>query len=230
VDQAPIVGDVIFLRITEGVMKSALYGVLLGVLLVGPSRGDDKDKPEVETPFFPLKEGTTWNYRVIDGSNKEQKFTVKVTGFETKDGNRCAKLETRRDKDLVSTEFITVKKDGIYRCEFAGGKVDPPLLFFKFEDKDPKKAPKPNENWEIKSKVEGKEFTGKAIAGEAKGVKVPAKTFDTVTVTIKDLKVDNQSANIVYYFAPEFGMVKQEIDIGGQKLKVELEKFEEAKK
>jgi hypothetical protein len=204
--------------------------MLLGVLLVGPARGDDKDKPEVETPFFPLKDGSTWSYRVTDGSNKEQKFTVKVTGYETKDGNKCAKLETRRDKDLVSTEFVTVKKDGVYRCEYAGGKIDPPMLFFKFQDKDPKKAPKPNENWKIESKVDGKEFKGTCVAGEAKGVKVPAKTYDTVTVTIKDMKVDNMVATVVYYFAPEVGMVKQEIEYGGQKLRVELEKYEEGKK
>jgi hypothetical protein len=204
-------------------MKVASYCLLLGLLLAAPARG--QKPPANETPFFPLKKDSVWNYKTSNG----QKFTVKVAGFETSGKDECARLETRRDKDLVSTELVTVRKDGAYRCEFAGGKVDPPLCFLRFDTADLTKPPKINENWKFKSKVDGKDTEGTFVVGQAKDLKIGKKTYDAVTVTTKDMKVDMQSVVITYYFARNVGMVKQTIDIGGTTITVELED-EEAKK
>jgi hypothetical protein len=59
---------------------------------------------------------------------------------------------------------------------------------------------------------------------------VGEKTYDTVTVTGSGLKVEGQNVGLTYYFAPKVGMVKQVFDIGGSKVELELEKFEEPKK
>lgn len=205
-------------------MKVALQCLLLAGLLAGPAHG--QEKPKEENPYFPLKEGAVWSYKTSAG----QKVTVKVAGFEKKGEDVCAKLEWRRGTDLVSTEFIAVRKDGVYRTEFAGGKVDPALPFLKSQG-DATRAPKPGENWTFKSKIDGKdEVTGSFVTGEAKGVKVPSGTYDTVTVTSKELKIDNQAVVITYYFAPKVGLVKQIVDIGGTKTELELEKYEEKEK
>jgi hypothetical protein len=201
-------------------MKVATHCLLLIVLLSAPARG--QDKVPFETPFFPLKKDAVWSYKTSNGKS----FTVKVAGFEKSGDNVCARLETRRDKDLVSTELVTVKKDGVYRCEFAGGKVDPPLCFLRFDTSDLTKPPKNNENWKFDSKVDGKDTKGSFVVGEAKGLKVGKETYDAITVTTKDMKVEMQGVVITYYFAPKVGLVKQTIDIGGTIVTVELDKYE----
>ena len=61
-------------------------------------------------------------------------------------------------------------------------------------------------------------------------VKVPAGEYkDYLTVSSEGLKIDNQTVSITYYFAAKVGMVKQVVEVGGTKVTVELEKFEEKK-
>ncbi len=61
-------------------------------------------------------------------------------------------------------------------------------------------------------------------------VKVPAGEFKkVVTVTSKDLKANGVPLNITYYFAEKVGMVKQVVELSGQKVIIELERFDMAK-
>lgn len=196
-------------------MKSFVYGVAF--LLAGTAFAQDKPKLEKKTSYFPLDEGSSWTYTV-----QGKTVVTKVVGFEKVGEDVCAKLETRNGKDLVATEYFTVKDDGVYRCQFADKKVTPPVAILKLPVKN-------NDTWKFKSKVGDQETEGGFTVGESKGLKIGKMTYDAITVTSKDLKIDNQPVTTTYYFADKVGLVKQVVDIAGSKVELELEKFEEKK-
>ncbi len=198
-------------------MKTVAYrmGLLAGLLIVSAAPAEDKIKEE--TPYFPLKEGSVWTY-----SSQGKTFVTKLTGTEKSGEEMGARLETRRGSDLVSTELVTVRKDGVYRLEFAGKKFTPPVCFLRLPVKN-------NDTWKFESKVGEQETKSTFKFGEAKGVKVKFGTFDTITVS-GDLKADGQGVSVTYYFAKDVGMVKQTIVIGTTTVDLELDKYEVVKK
>jgi hypothetical protein len=203
-------------------MKVVSYPALLVALLLAAAA------PAQDPSYFPLKEGHTWTYRVIGGKESKAPVVMKVAGFEKVGDDRCARLEMRRDKDLITTELFTVRKDGVYRVEFGGTRITPPVCLLKLPLKS-------GENWKVDSKIGERDFKAVFVAGTEK-LKLTAdvggkktEISDTVTVTIKDLKVEGQALTTTYYFAEKIGMVKQVVDVGGTRIELELEKFEEGK-
>jgi len=189
------------------------FAFCLFLLIVPAISAQEKLTIKEETAYFPLKEGSSWTY-----SYRDKKFVTKVAGFEKSGDDVCARLETRRDKDLVSTELVTVRKDGVYRVEFSGKKFTPPVRFLMLPVKK-------DESWKIESKVGEQDIKGGFKFGESKSIMVKGTTYDTISV-IGDLKVDGQNTSVTYYFAEKVGMVKQTIDIGGTKVELELDKPE----
>jgi hypothetical protein len=216
-------------------MKVASLGLLLA-LLAPAAWAQDPSKLTIteSTPYFPLTAGNTWTYKVT-GGKEGGPVEVKVAGFEkvkTREGDKdieevCARLETRRDKDLVATELYTVRKDGVFRVAYANMKLNPPVCVIKIPIKK-------GDGWDFKSKVgegdKAPEVEGRFELGEHKGLKIGEKTYDTITVTSKTLKIDNQELTTTYYFAEKIGMIKQEVEISGKKVTLELDKFDEGKK
>jgi DUF3108-like len=206
-------------------LKFTLVPILAALLLtVSPSHGQDKTKEEGRD-YFPLKEGMSWTYKTGDRS-----IIVRVTGFDKKNTARAILKTYFKDKDkeeLVATEHVGIatlnKEHGVYRFSFEGSEAEPPLLFLPLPPKDKKK-------WQVESKIGGRTVKGSFVLGEQKDVKVPAGTYNTVTVTSENLMIDSDNASIKYYFAPKVGMVKQEVTAGDLKQTIELQKFEEGKK
>jgi hypothetical protein len=192
---------------------------------------DDKKDPakEATTDYYPLKEGMTWTYKA-DGKT----ITVTVAGSEKKGKQpvSCYRLETREKKgdksELIATEYVAVKEDGVYRYAFEGTDADPPLRFLKLP------VDSANKKWTFESKVGGSDVKGSFTqAKETKPVNVPAnkKPYEDVySVTSEGLSIDNQKVSIIYYFAAKVGMIKQEVEVGGTKVTIELEKVEESTK
>ena len=98
-------------------------------------------------------------------------------------------------------------------------------------------APKKGEDWQswpVESKMETQVFKGEFQAGEQKDVKVPflytegkPRVYPTaVTVTGKNLDVNGVKMDLTYYFVENVGMIKQEINMVGKKIVIELEKFQ----
>jgi hypothetical protein len=190
--------------------RLALYLLLLIVPAVS---AQEKLSIKEETPYFPLKEGSVWTYSISGRT-----FTKKVVGFEKSGDDVCARLEMRRGKDLVSSELMTVRKDGVYRVEFSGKKCTPPVCLLKLPIKK-------DETWKFDTKVGESETKGSFKLGEARSVKVKGTTYEAVTVT-GDMKVDNQNATVTYYFAEKFGLVKYTLVLGTITVEQDLEKYE----
>jgi hypothetical protein len=167
------------------------------------------------TPYFPLQVGNVWHYRA-----GENQFTLRVTRHEKIGGVMCARVEMVMNKKKVADEHLGVGADGLARYAVAGKEVKPPILLLKLPVKD-------GNTWKVESKFDGKLLRGSFTEGSAE-VKVPAGKYQAVTVTAADLEVDGVKMGLTYYFAENVGMVKQAIDLAGQKILVELEKFDKA--
>lgn len=206
------------------------------LLAAGPALGQDKAKesPKPSTEYYPLKKGAAWTYRTGGKT-----VTVRVAGFEDfqekKDSPKdvCARLEyvtrdgtgSQAKEILIATEAVTVREDGVYRCLAGGLRKTPPLCFLRLPIRS-------GEKWGFDSKVGGQEIKGGFVEGTAKAVKVPAGTYDTVTVASRGdtMRIDGQVVRITYYFAAKVGLVKQVVEIGGATTTLELVKYEEPKK
>jgi hypothetical protein len=170
-----------------------------------------------ETPYFPLQVGNTWHYKAGD-----VKFSQKVAKHETADNIPCARVETIVDGKPAAFEHVAVKEDGVYRVSLGGRRTEPPVRFLKL-------PPKSGETWAVESKVLGRTVKCTFKSG-AEEVKVPAGTYLAVTAASTDLEVNGLKGSVTFYFAKDVGMVKEVIEMSGQKkVEIELEKFEPAK-
>ncbi len=193
-------------------------GLALPLLLVLGTAARTADKAP-ETPYFPLKVGDSWDYRMGD-----TKFTLKVAKFEEVDKQNCARVEMTVGGKVHSYDLIAVKADGVYRYVTDGNKADPPVCFLKL-------APKKDETWKVESTVAGMgKLTGTFKSGEVDELKVGDKKYEKlITVSGDDLVAGGQKIIVTYYFAKDVGMVKQTLSVNGQQAVIELEKFEAGK-
>jgi hypothetical protein len=195
----------------------------------------DKDAPAAKAPaveapkmettaLYPLNVGTKWHYKIGDN-----RYTLTVTKFEKIGDYNCARVEQIVDDKVTAVEHIAVTKEGVVRVAYDDKRAEPPLLFLKLPAKK-------GETWKVDSvvgkteKSPGERVTGTFEEGELPRVAVPAGYNDLViTSSSKDLDANGQKLKFTYYFGKNVGMIKQEIEIGDQKVIIELERFDPAK-
>jgi hypothetical protein len=178
--------------------------------------------PSKESPYYPLKKGTTWTFKAPTKMGGAQTITVQVTGGD-KDG---AKVETIiKDKDgkdkSVASETVVVQDDGLYRTTVNGVKSDAPVRFLKL-------PPKKGESWEVETKIQGQAVKGTFSADEEE-VTVPAGKYKAIKVEAKDFSVAGLKTTIACWYAEKVGIVKQSFRVGDTEVVLELEKFAEGK-
>lgn len=191
-------------------MKRIVIGIV-GLVLVG---GAAALAQNAEPSYYPLKVGSKWTYRV-----GEQRMVLEVKRLDEVDGVKCAVLETRAD-NLIFSEHVAPAADGIYRYKAQDSKIVPPICFFKL-------PPQRGQTWEVDSTA-GKLRVQGAFRMDEVEVAVPAGKFKTF-VSKFDVKQEGQTVGISIHLAQGIGMVKQIMDISGQQVVVELEKYEEGK-
>ncbi len=192
-------------------------------------KDDKKDtKGSKAEPFdFPLKVGTTWIYRVA-----ENRYFLRVAKMETVGKQECARVEMRIGDKVVSFEHLASAKvpagsdqegaPAILRFSFEGKEATPPIPLLLL---DGKKA------WSINSKLDGKELKGvfrkeyvSSDDPKKPAVRVPAGEYKSaIKVYADNLKVNGVDLSITYWFVSGVGMVKQEAEMAGQKVIIELE-------
>jgi hypothetical protein len=190
----------------------------LSVLIVmaasfAPVHGQDKIE---ETPYYPLKVGNTWTYT---GPNKIT-LVNKVVAHEKIGTVMCAKIETYVDGKSVAFEHIATTKDGIYRYSLNGMQADKPILILKL-------PPMKGDEWKIDAKFGNDTVTGAMKTTEEK-VTVQGKTYEAYVAGGK-LEAGGQTIDAANYFAKDVGVVKIKMDVLGQMISIELDKFEPAK-
>jgi hypothetical protein len=171
-----------------------------------------------ESPYYPLQVGTVWQYRAGDNF-----FNLRVARHEKVGDVWCARVELVLDGRVASSEDVAVAPDGIYRYRFEGKEARPPLCILKL-------PPGKEKTWKVESKLAGPRNGEQTLKGTFKAgreeVTVPAGKYRAVTATGQDLEADGMKLNVTYYFAENVGMVKQVLETAGQKMVIELMKFE----
>ncbi|MBL8798616.1 MAG: hypothetical protein JNM56_32265 [Planctomycetia bacterium] len=191
-----------------------LAGLLLSFNLAGAA--DDKLK---ESTYFPLKVGTKWHYRVGPA-----KLTLQVAKHEKVGDVLCALIETLKDGNIVATEHVAVRDDGVFRYTIAGQKPEMPFQVLKL-------PPKKGDTWKVAVKIGNEELKGEFVSGEEE-VEVPAGKYQAVTATSKGFQAPDGEGNMQdlsfkFWYAPKVGQVKQTIKIGKRpEIAIELERYE----
>ena len=192
-----------------------------------PKTPDAKPSDIKTSPYYPMQDGSSWNYKAGDS-----KFTLKAVKHEKVGTTMCARIETVQEGKVVGSEDVFVKDDGVYRLASDDKVIDPPVMILKLTG--PKSEPPKNDAWNVESHADtstGKE-TLKGTFAESDGVEVtvPAGKYTTVMVACDDLDANGAKYSFKTYYAKDVGMVKQEIEAGGLKVAIELDKYEAAPK
>jgi len=199
-------------------MKRIISSLTL-LLLLGLVSARAADDTVLETPYYPLKVGSKWTYKVGGSA-----FTIEVAKHEKVGDVMCALLETSKDGQVVTSEHVGVKTDGVYRYTISGQKPDAPFRILKLPAKK-------GESWKVEAKIAGQGFNGSFTAGDA-DITTPAGKFKTVTAFSDGFEVPDPNGGTLkitfkFWFAEKVGLVKQTIGVGDRpEVVIELEKYE----
>jgi hypothetical protein len=200
-------------------MKKTALALLALTLGFVPTRAEDKQS---ESPWFPMKVGTAWDYQAGIGS----KCHLEIKAHEKIGDALTARLELIKDGAVQAVENVGLTPQGICRFQFALKKGDqaiteipkPPVLILKL-------PPKKGESFTVDSKAGGKTYKGTFKIDEDT-ITVPAGgPYKTIRVTSQELEADGLKPTVTTWYAENIGIVKQTITEGGQTINLELEKF-----
>ena len=167
-------------------------------------------------PFFPLKPGAEWTYKVQGGPIK-----VKVAGPEKVGMVSGFKLETSAGNKVSATEVVAITPEGVKRLSVNNLNPDPPILFLPADVEATK-------SWDIDSKAGMQTIKGKFTTSKEK-VTVPAGTYDAIHVRGADMQIGGTATTVEYWFAKDVGIVKLKFTLGTQDATLELESYSPGK-
>jgi hypothetical protein len=171
--------------------------------------------------YYPLKPGTKWTYLVDSGNGRTVAVTNQIAKTETIDGKSMARLEASVNGGVVATEHLTSTAEGVFRCRYNGVEVSPPLCILKY----PFKA---DATWEADATIGAQNLKVKLVSAKLADVTTPAGKYKAAPVET-ETSVNGTKIKAKLWFAPDVGIVKQDTEIGEQKIKMELIKFEPVK-
>jgi hypothetical protein len=163
-------------------------------------------------PYYPLKVGSEWTYKVQGGPIK-----VKVAGPEKVGPISGYKLETSAGNKVSATETVAVTPEGVKRLNVNGLTPEQPILFLPAD-------PEATKSWDVDTKVGGQAIKGKFTANKEK-VTVPAGTYDAVHVKGDNMTIGTTQTTVEYWFAKDVGIVKLKFTLGSQDATLELESY-----
>jgi len=195
-------------------MKIALRFCIAAAALVGASVAAAAQETLKDAPYYPVKLGTTWEYR-----GGARPLIMTVARYEAVGSHTCAALEWSMDSKLVALEHVFVAADGVYRCAYSKSEIVPPFCFLKLPPVD-------GDSWSVNSTIQGTSMVGTFVLHREK-VTVPVGQFDDAFASAsKDLLIKGQGGlATTYWFAPGYGLIKQFLNPQGQETTFELVKF-----
>ena len=186
--------------------------LIAGVWLVPAAVAQEKENEK----NYPLKLGTKWTYKI---SGNASKLLLKAAKEEKVGDENCVLLEGTLDGNVVEREWQALKADGVYRCKYAEALSEPPLRLLKF-------PPKKDDNWKQDVKTAGAQITV-ASSVTIEDVEVPEGKYRNATVVRAVISMGGMdAAKTTSYYADKRGLVKKVIEVGGNTITLELEKFE----
>jgi hypothetical protein len=193
-------------------MYRPLFAALLVALIPGWATTQDAKKPN----YYPLATGNKWEYQVEVGGQKIE-ATSEVTKSEVKGGKTFATSEVKFGGQTI-TEEVSNDEKGAYRQSFQGLKLDNPMTILKYPIKG-------GTTWTEKVKGGGMELEAKFTVKEPEKVTVAAGTYDKAVPVEMKLQVADQMITATSWYADGVGIVKQNVEVMGQTIALELKKF-----
>jgi hypothetical protein len=206
----------VFTFIHEVLMKHLLSSTLFVAIVCLAPCASGQEKKDPGSKYYPLKPGTQWTYQI-----GTVQVTMKVAKIETYEGVLCGLVESSVEGKVVSTEHISSDDKGVYRHSFNAMKASEPLCILKL-------PPKKDQTWTFDAKIATETVKGTFKSGE-ESVKVPAGMYKATTSFTTACELNGMKAEFKYWFAPDVGVVKQTMTIGGREIVSELAKFEAPK-
>ncbi len=201
-------------------MKHA-RGLFLVLMISSAAVAQDEATDKEKAPnYYPLTLGTKWIYE-LRGDGQKKKLTNQVAKIETIDGKKLAVVETLMDGTVTGTAHIAVTDKGVMCHRMNGVELSPPICVLKYPYKK-------DETWEVETTLGAEKMTVKMKAGDSEEVTVPAGKYKALKVDM-DRTVAGMQASATSWFAPDVGVVKQTMAVGGSTATLELEKFEAGK-
>jgi hypothetical protein len=155
--------------------------------------------------YFPLKVGTTWEYKFDNGQTQTRSIVKK----ELFNGILCARLETTNGGVVTTHSHLSAMRDGMYQWSLGDNKINPPRRQLKF-------PARVGDAW--RSDALNESYT---IAGR-ENVAVPAGNYPNALLIVIE---DGKKREYKLWYARGIGLVRLESDLGGRKLTLELTKF-----
>ncbi len=178
----------------------------------------------------PIKIGTIWHYQAVDQKEK-QDFWIKAAKEEKIGDQLCIKLEgimeTENEKkvkvkEIVSTEHIAIKSDGIYRYALTDNKITPPLCICKL-------PPKNGNKWSQSFTIEDKKGSADYTQTLEEVIVKAGKYTNAVKVGV-NIEENSAKTTLNVWYAPGVGIVKQIFSSGKETFSLELQDVEIPKK
>ena len=191
---------------------------LVSLAVLAGAGGLGAQEPFIETPYYPVKVGTRWEYR-LKGQNTP--IIMRVAKHEPIDGKLCALVETVVDNNVVASEHIRPEKDGVYRYTSLGQKAEPPLMFLKL-------PPAESQTWKVETQIMGQAAKG-TFTMEKEQIEVPYSKNKLTAFVCKsaDMEAAGQKISTITWFVEGVGMARQHANIAGTEVVLELQKFEQ---
>jgi hypothetical protein len=210
-------------------MRTALLSLFLLPIV---TNADDKD-------CYPLKVGMRWTYRI---EGQTDRYIVTAVKEEKIGEQLCVKFEARLRsrfaddepagiglagssvaptcfiEQLVGSEHVAFLKDGFYRFSFGGQPVEPPICFLK-------PSAEKGETWKHEFKI-GVSQASAQFHNDVADVKVPAGNVSAAIVVRAEAIEKKEATKTTVWYARGVGMVKQVIDVGNDKVTLELERVQ----
>jgi hypothetical protein len=170
--------------------------------------------------YYPAKVGSKWTY-TVEANNEKMSAVLQLAKQETIDGQLLYLLNSTLQGQAVGNEHLSLTEKGLFRHRFNGQEIKPPVCLLKFPVKDGESWTQDAAVGEIQLKI-----TCKASIED---VTVPAGKFEKAVKVTMETAVSGQNISNIYWYAKNAGIVKQEMNLAGTPVKLELEKLDLAK-
>ncbi len=166
--------------------------------------------------FLKFKKDSTWTYLELEGAHRTTrilKYVAEEKGVATLEAS--VKRDGEMKPEPSESMLWHVEKDVFsWSLKKKNGKVDPLFRLLKIGSKK-------GDTW----KVEDGEFKGDVTHAGTAEIKVPAGTYKEAIRL--DLKGKDMTASS--YLVPKVGLLLVEMEAGGERWRLELTEFKEAK-
>jgi hypothetical protein len=188
--------------------------VLASALCLALVTATQGQTPAPSNPYYPLKPGTTWTYRVEKGE-----FITRVAGVD-KDG--LVRVEHVVNGKVVGIEQLGIDRDALARFTYDGKEIRPPVPVLK-------SSPRAGDSWIVDSRLsDGTTVKGKLTVSEQE-ITVPANKYKTLAVSGPEMEINGVKVSMTAFYAKDVGLVKQVTEMAGKTITRELVKFEAGK-